>query len=362
MATTTTPADPMAAPSYLQQYLSQQQTGGVDPTKINEAVAAARAAGKVPDQTATIRKAYSAVKKAEKARTPSTRSVPSLLTGYTAKPWPEGDVARAAIANFAGQVEAAQKQADVRGEALQLKSEATQSYVAGLEALGTAAVGRLAESTAAWNKLTATSDQYVKDTAAHMAQVTGDIKATIEKYAATNDAALAHSIQSSSYAWLQTAKDTERGIAERYGTNSAEYRAFQESKRASIGAIVSDLTAKSWEKTQQILNTGLGALTQMAETGMTQIGWAQKNDLDALTAAAQAGESFRLNTTSYLMTLEAAKNTAWGELADWIDKSPVMSVDATPLFALLLELEQTKPEPAGAGQSYAGLAPGGMYA
>ena len=356
MATTTTPADPMAAPSYLQQYLSQQQTGGVDPTKINEAVAAARAAGKVPDQTATIRKAYSAVKKAEKARTPS------ILSGYTAKPWPEGDVARAAIANFAGQVEAAQKQGDVRGEALQLKSEATQSYVAGLEALGTAAVGRLAESTAAWNKLTATSDQYVKDTAAHMAQVTGDIKATIEKYAATNDAALAHSIQSSSYAWLQTAKDTERGIAERYGTNSAEYRAFQESKRASIGAIVSDLTAKSWEKTQQILNTGLGALTQMAETGMTQIGWAQKNDLDALTAAAQAGESFRLNTTSYLMTLEAAKNTAWGELADWIDKSPVMSVDATPLFALLLELEQTKPEPAGAGQSYAGLAPGGMYA
>jgi hypothetical protein len=347
----------MAAQSYLQQYLSQQQTGGVDPTKVNEAVAAARAAGKVPDQTATIQKAYSAVKKAEKARTPS------ILSGvYTAKPWPEGDVARAAIANFAGQVQAAQKQADVRGEALQLKSEATQSYVAGLDALGTVVAGQLAEATAAWNKLTATSDQYVKDTAAHMAQVTGDIKATIEKYAATNDAALAHSIQSSSYAWLQTAKDTERGIAERYGTNSAEYRAFQESKRASIGAMVSDLTAKSWEKTQQILNTGLGALTQVADTGMTQLGWAQKNDLDALTAAAQAGESFRLNTTSYLMTLEAAKNTAWGELADWIDKSTVMSVDATPLFSLLLELQQTQPAQAGAGQSYAGLASGGMYA
>ena len=320
MATTATQTDPTQAPSYLQQYLSQQQAGGVDPAQMTQRVNAAATNSQVPNQSGVIKSANQAV-----------NNLPANM-----KP-----VGQAAVSSFQGQVQAAQKGAANQAEALKTKNEATQVYVAGLNALGQSAVQSGADSVAAWNKYTLSADQYLKDSAARMAQVTGDIKKTIDDYAKTNDAALAHSIQSSSYAWLQTNKATERAIAERYGTDSAEYQGFQESKRASIGAMVSDLTAKAWDRTQQILNTGIGVLAGSETQLATDVNLAQKNSLDALQAAAAAGDQYRLNTTSYLMTIEAAKNTAWGDLAEWLDNSPVTAVDAQPLLAQLLDLQQS---------------------
>jgi len=317
MATTT---DPTQAPSYLQQYLNQQQTGGVNPTQINQRVTAAVANSQVPDQSGVVKQA--------------TRAANQLPANV--KP-----IGQAGVSAFQGQLQASQKQAANQGAALQTKNEATQSYVAGLNALGQTTVQQASDSVAAWNKYTMTADQYLKDSAARMAQVTSDIKNTIDQYAKTNDAALAHSIQSSSYAWLQTNKGTERAILERYGADSPEYAQWSESKRSSIGAMVSDLTAKAWDRTQQILNTGIGALSGAETQLATDVNLAQKNSLDALNAAAQAGDAYRLNTASYLMTLEAAKNTAWSDLADWLDNSPVTAVDAQPLLAQLLGLQQT---------------------
>lgn len=316
MATATT-TQTTADPSYLQQYLSTLQSGQVDPTKINQRVESAIANSQVPSQSATVKSAKDITSK-----------------------WKEGSVEKAAgnaaISNFQSQVDASQKQAANQSAALQTKSEATQSYVASLNALGEAAVSGMAESVAAWNKYTTTADQYLKDSASRMASVTADIKSTIEQYAKTNDSALANSIQANSYAWLQTNKATERSIAERYGTNSAEYMQWQESKRASIGAMVSDLTAQAWDKTQAILNTGIGALATAETSLATDVNLAQKNSLDALQAAATAGDQYRLNASSYLMTIEAAKNTAWSDLADWIDASAVSAVDATALLEQLM--------------------------
>lgn len=303
--------------SYLSQYLTDYQNTRPDLGDIGKRVTATIQNTAVPSATGTI-------KEAQKV--------------YEGIGGTQHAVAGAAINSFASQVEAAKKQQAIQSEALQTKAAGSQSYIEGLRSMAPMAVQGAQESIAAWNKYTNNADQYLRDSASRMSQVTADIKGTIEQYAKTNDAALANSIQSSSYTWLQTNKGTERGIMERYGAASAEYRDYQDAKRASIGAMVSDLTAKSWDLTQQIRNTGLGALAGAEVQLATDVNLAQKNALDAYQAAAAAGDQYRLDTSAFLLNLSAAENTEWGELANWIGASPVTAVDSTPMLSLLNEL------------------------
>ena len=305
-------------PSYLTNYVNN--TAKVDPAAVSQRVNTAIQNSQIPNQTEVVKSANEKVQRL---------------------PWDVKPLGQAAVSSFQAQIEAAQKQAANQAEALRTKGEATAAYAGNLASLGQGVAAGAAESIAAWNKYALTADQYLKDSAARMASVTQDIKNTIDQYAQTNDRALAHSIQAGSYTWLQTNKATERAIAERYGPDSAEYMGWIASKKSSIGAMVSDLTAQSWDRTQQILNTGLGALATAETQLATDVNLAQKNSLDALEASAAAGDQYRLQTSSYLMTLEAAQNTAWSDLADWLDQSPVSAVDAQPLLAQLLELEQT---------------------
>jgi len=316
MTMATTPL--LANPSYLTDYANRTAT--VDPAAVSQRIQTAITNSQVPDQGGVISQASKAA-----------RSLPSGSM--------ERETGKAAVAGLASQVQASQRQAANQGAALQTKFEATQAYTQNLKSLGQTVAKGNEESVAAWNKYTMTADQYLKDSAGRMASVTQDIKNTIDQYAKTNDKALANSIQAGAYAWLQTNKSTERAIAERYGTDSAEYTGWISSKRASIGAMVSDLTAKAWDRTQQVLNTGLGALAGAETQLATDVNLAQKNSLDALNAAAAAGDQYRLNTASFMLTLEGAANTEWADLADWLDKSPVSAVDATPLLSQLLELQ-----------------------
>jgi small-conductance mechanosensitive channel len=322
MATT-----PLATNSnYLTSTLSQP--AAVDPAAVSQRINTAISNSQVPDQSATVKSAQNIVKS---------------LPGYNARGGTTGvaAVGQAAVSNFQSQLDAAKKQSANQAAGLQTKGEAVTAYAQNLTALGQTAQQGMADSVAAWNKYTTTADQYLKDSAARMSSVTQDIKNTIDQYAKTNDKALANSIQSGVNTWLQTNKSTERAIAEQYGTSSPEYQGWMSSKRASIGAMVSDLTAKAWDRTQQILNTGIGAVAGAETQLATDVNLAQKNSLDALNAAAAAGDQYQLNNASYQMTIEAAKNTAWSDLADWLDQSPVTAVDAQPMLAQLLDLQQT---------------------
>ncbi|MFH0981804.1 MAG: hypothetical protein V2A79_09725 [Planctomycetota bacterium] len=318
MATTTTAPTTTPPKSYLNQYLTEQQQNQPPLSDIGKRV------------TETIQTT---------AGTPQTGevTVPRNLTG------PQKDLAESAIESFRSQVDAAERQRQLFAESLKTKAAGSEAYIGGLRSLASVAVAGAEESLAAWNKYTGQADQYLRDSAARMAAVTQDIKGTIDKYAQTNDSALAHSIQSASYTWLQTSKGTERGIKERYGGDSPEYRDYLDAKRASIGSLVSDLTAKAWDRTQQILNTGIGALATAETQLATDVNLAQKNALDAYEASAMAGDQYRLQTSAFLLNLAAAENAEWAELANWINDSPVTAIDSTPLFSLLNELSETAP-------------------
>lgn len=326
----TTALSPTAPPSYLGQYLTEYQQSQPALSDISKRVTETLGNTAVPSVAPTVKQA---------------QKVTQRLYG------PQKALADAAIASFQGQATAAQQQANIQGEALRTKAAGTEGYIGSLRAMGQTAVAGLEQSLATWNRYTGQADQYLQDSAARMAQVTADIKGTIEKYAATNDAALAHSIQAASYTWLQTNKGTERAIAERYGSDSAEYRDYQDAKRASIGSLVSDLTAKAWDRTQTILNTGIGALATAETQLATDVNLAQKNALDAYEAAAVAGDQYRLQTSAFLLSLSAAENSEWGELASWIAASPVTAVDSTPLLSLLNELVASAPQAANLASS-----------
>ena len=341
------------APSYLQQYLNEMKANQPDLDAVRQRVTQAVGNTQVAAPSSkTMKSAQQIVgglgsRRATQPTYGSTSGAGAIQllpkqSGTVSKPGANAEQAlgTSILDSFRNQVGAAQKTAENQGAALETKADASLGYIANLRSLGTTAVGSATESIAAWNRYTGTADQYLQDSAARMAAVTQDIKGTIDQYAATNDSALAHSIQSSSYTWLQTNKAQERSIAERYGMESPEYRDWQDAKRASIGAMVSDLTAQAWDKTQTILNTGLGALAGAEVQLAEHVNLAQKNSLDALEASAAAGDQYRLQTSSYLFSLAAAENTAWGELADWIDKSPVTAIDTAPMFAQLLDIQQ----------------------
>jgi hypothetical protein len=341
-------------PSYLEQYLKDIQAQQPDLEGVRANVNQAVANMRVAPPTGQISEAERLVGGLRGRATPhkvathygAMRTGEPVYSDLTAgggrtkgAGLPEQTTGRAIVEGFREQVGAAGRQAENVGGALETRAEGSLAYVGNLRSLATQAVGSAAESVAAWNRYVDTADQYLQDSAARMQSVTADIKSTIDRYAQTNDSALAHSIQSASYTWLQTNKQQERAIAERYGLDSAEFRDWQDAKRASIGAMVSDLTARAWDNTQRILNTGLGALAA-AETEMAQqVNLAQKNSLDALEAASSMGDQFRLQTSAYLLSLAAAENTEWADLASWIAEAPVMAVDATPMMMQLLDLQ-----------------------
>ena len=346
------------APSYLQQYLNEMKANQPDLDAVRQRVTQAVGNTQVAALNAEIKRAQQIANGITAPPPPRTLighyyggggigqpgGEPIYDTPAQARSKNEGDLERnlgqSIVESFRGQVDAAQRQGENQGAALQTKADASLGYIENLRSQATQAVAGATESIAVWNRYTETADQYLQDSAARMVAVTQDIKGTIDKYAATNDSALAHSIQSSSHTWLQTNKAQERSIAERYGMESPEYRDWQDAKRASIGAMVSDLTSQAWDKTQTILNTGLGAVAGAEVQLAEHVNLAQKNSLDALEASAAAGDQYRLQTSSYLFSLAAAENTEWAELADWIDKSPVTAIDTAPMFAQLLDIQQ----------------------
>jgi hypothetical protein len=325
--------------TYLQQYLNNMKANQPELSSIGSKISAAQQNMQVPDQSKTISQANKVAKSVGKSNvSPGQFAGRAMVPGSVSAS--EKAAAQGIVGSFQNQITAANKQAENQGDALELKGQGLQNYIGNLRSMSDTAVSGATESLAAWNRYTDNADQYLQDSAARMASVTADIKGTIEKYAQTNDAALAHSLQAGVYGWKQANKSTERAIAERYGTDSAEYRDYLDAKNASVAGLVSDLTAKAWDRTQAILNTGVGALASVETQLATDVNLAQKNALDAYEAAAAAGDQYRLQTASFLMTLQAAENSAWGELADWINQATVPAVDAAPMFAQLLELDE----------------------
>ena len=313
-------------------YLTQNQSAQPNLDQLGQRVTQSiRASSKIPDQSQVVRSAQGMVK-----------SLPgySPQSGRTTGP---AAVGQAAIAGFQSQVQAGQQQQAIQGEALQMKADATTKYLKGLDSSATAAIKAQQQFQEKMDQLSGKAEQDKGSMIAHAEKTYQDIKDYTAQLAKTNDAALVRSLESSNYTLLQTSKSQERDILERNPTEgkaSAEYVQFADQKRSQFAALTGDLIAKSWGYTQQILNTGLGATAAMGQAMETNVSWATKYALDVRQATELSKQQYAVQTLSYFDAIQGLRYSAAGEYADWIDQSTVTAVDATPVLAQLLDLQQ----------------------
>lgn len=316
-------------PSYLQSGLTE--SGTVDPNALAKRTTQAISNMNVPDQSATISSAQKAV------------SALAVKDQYgKAQESPEQKIGQAAIDAFKGQVKAAQQQAENSAMSLQTKSEMAQSYLSSVQKLSTDADTASAEMAAAWQKVSDLGPQYIKDAADHMNEITSTILNLTKQTVQRNDLGAADAVVANVTGMLESNKGYERGIIERYGLDSPQMQAYQDSKRISIGVVVSDLMSKANERAVSILNAGTQAYTEAATALATNVNWVRQKTMETATNVLSSMQSWKLSMAAYKATFSSFKGTPVEDLTNALDASTVFAADATPLLSLLGELKETQ--------------------
>lgn len=325
MATTATKTDPTQTPKYLQELLANAPTIPDYSTQVQQTKG---------NLQAGMTSAKNDIKQVQNA----TRG----LGGFFGNQGPDYAEAQSVISSFQNQVNASQAQAKNWATGLESQATAATENLESLQGLRAGAIAAAGESVAAWQAPPALADQYVLDIRADLTRITSQVQETMDQYVADPTNLLADRIQEASYTWRQTNKQYERNVAERYGTNSAEFREYQDSKNASIGAMVSQIRAQTAADLMKAGELAVSALSTVGTAGLTAVNWAQQKSLDIHAAAAGALDAIRLNTLQYVLQLDQAQYGVMSEMSQWFAESPVLALDSTGMMSQIMEIRERR--------------------
>ncbi|KKM86775.1 hypothetical protein LCGC14_1275630 [marine sediment metagenome] len=234
--------------------------------------------------------------------------------------------------SFATQTEAMQKQATKSAEALSIMGESTTEYIRQLDEVKNQATAAVTSSSDAWNAATEKADEYVQSARARVGDALTKLDELNQQIGERRDFAKAHDMQVAVQSVLGQMNSEGRGIAERYGVDSAEYQQFQQSKRATLATVQSNIHA-NYQKIQEQQNlTYMSATNESLWKHNMYTSYQEQQHVDTLRYMAQAEDQYSLQLSNFNTTIEQLKMSGLENLANWMVSTPVYSVDTLDLM------------------------------
>jgi hypothetical protein len=294
----------------------------------------------VPDLAGIDASAASSIE-ATKVPTVNLDAAQKMVAGGPSSVMPIG---KAIVSDLQGQITAGQQQTANRALGTNLKATALK---------GVQKVGQASQEAAikGQQRFSQQSSEDVKKAETEIAAMDSKGRAliteysdTIEKWSTGNEPALVRALEANNLAYHQTSKQQERAVTEAYGKDSQKYADFLDNKKVNLQTMASDLIAKSWDMTQQMLQVGASGLSPIVGAVAQNLSWATKYGIDVRQAASMAVQQSEVDTLAYVNSVEAMKAAGMDDFANWLDQSPVAAIEMAPMLATLLDLQQTAAE------------------
>jgi hypothetical protein len=238
----------------------------------------------------------------------------------------------AAKQSFESQKEAVTQQAAKSAEALNIMGEATTKYLTQLEEVKEQANAAVTSSKDAWARAEAKADEYVQSSRARVGEVLTKLDEINSQIGDRRDFAKAHDMQVAVQSTLGQMNSEGRAIGERYGIDSAEYQQFQQSKRATLGTIQSNIHA-NYQKIRESQDISyMNATNEAMWKHNMYTSYQEQQHVETLRYMAQAEDQYNLQLSNFNTTIEQLKMSGLENLANWMVSTPVYSVDVLPLM------------------------------
>lgn len=245
---------------------------------------------------------------------------------------------QAAVNQFNASKETLGKQAENAAKAIEMKGAATANTMRQLTALQNQTTTQNATASDLYGKAAKAADEYVSNVAARSQASLNRLDELYKEMGTNRDFSKAHTLQAGVQATIGGMQEEGRAIAERYGSDSAEYREFTQRKQKSLATMSSNIQAiyQQFQETQD--QNYLAATTETMYRADQYASYADQTRVETLLAIAQQSNAYDLQSTQMQVSLATLKDTALSGMADYISASPVFSMDLSSLVSIISDV------------------------
>jgi len=250
----------------------------------------------------------------------------------------QDQLARAAAAGtqYATDRGALGAQGEQSATALELMGASTETYMRNLGALGQEARTNQARSAEIWGEAAGQVDEYVQASRARMGEVFAELDEVWDEWNTDRDFARSHAMQAAVQTSLGQMRAEERNIAQTYGAGSPEAMQFRESGRRTLGAVFSQIETGIQQMREESYRTYFTVKNEAMWKQNMYTSYQEQQHVETLRYLAQASDQYALQTSQTLIGLEQMQMAGMENVANWIQQTPVYSMDILPLIETVL--------------------------
>lgn len=246
--------------------------------------------------------------------------------------------AGAAVETYTSQRKAMEKDAEKAAAALEIKAAGTAESMKRMASVASGIAIAKEGSAALYARAGQEIEDYQRNVKDRAAASMAKLEETYKEMGKNRDFSQAHATQAGVQATIGTMNEEGRNVAERYGTDSMEYKEWEGRKSASLATLNSNITAtyQQFRETQD--NAFLNATNEQLWRSDQYASFADQSAVEGRLAIARYSDEFSLNASQLQISLEQMRGTALDDIANWIQQTPSYYMDATPTVSLLGEL------------------------
>ena len=213
-----------------------------------------------------------------------------------------------------------------------------------------------------WVEAAKKAGEYVDATRSRTTQTLRELDTLFEGLNTDRDFEKAHAMQAGVQATLGSMETEGRAITEKYGVDSKEFQVFTKKKMKSLGNMQSQIEVGYANVIEEAGRNFLNARTGLAERMHMYTGFQEQQHVETLRGMARSSESYALQTSQFLLTVEQMKMAGMDDLANWMVGTPEFSMELGSLMASMVDIGgmyRTGPTPRAKTVSSAGWEAGG---
>lgn len=242
------------------------------------------------------------------------------------------------LRDFESQQMSMQQQATNRAAATDLMKEATLTAGENLDKIALDAKGRMEAAVGGWDIAIGKANEYVEAGRQRTKQIMAQVDEMAQEMIERHDFSKAHAMQVGVQATIGSMQGMEKEVVAQFGKDSEEYMQFRGQKMKSLALMQSNVHSAY---DQLRIQMDMSILKSTADAGTTMAmyeNYQEQASLGIYSAAASANQAYDLQYTNTLIGIEQLKTQNMAGLAEWIESTPVFSVETGPMMALITSL------------------------